>query len=90
MSDATAAELIESVKEATEAEATEVINTENQRDKGPRVTVVQAAEARLAELASPGEALEAIPEGAWAWLVDPDTGEPVTDNGNPVATELVE
>lgn len=83
----TAAELKEDLKTATADQATDILNAENQREE-PRVTVVSAAEARLAELAQPGEVLDAEPTGAWAQLLDGD-GEPVLVDGKPVATELV-
>lgn len=83
----TAAELVDDLKTADQETLTAIVNDENAREK-PRVTVLDAAEARQAELDLPGEPVKTEPSGAWAQLIDAD-GEPVTIDGHPVATELV-
>lgn len=85
----TAADLKTELATADEATATDILNAENAREGGPRVTVVDAASARLEELATPGETLATVPEDrAWAQLLDGD-GQPVLVDGQPVETELV-
>jgi hypothetical protein len=83
---ATAAELVADLADADEEKATAILNGENERPE-PRKTVVAAAQARLEALASPGEPLAKVPEGAWAQLLDGD-GNPVLEDGNPVAVAI--
>lgn len=88
---ATATELVETLKTATEEEATTILNGETQKPEADqRVTVIRAAQARLDALAAPGGPLEDDPEdaGAWAQLLD-DDGKPVLEDGQPVRVDIV-
>lgn len=85
----TATELVDDLKEASPEEAQAILDAEHARET-VRVTVVRAAEARLAELAPAlalpdyAEVVDTEPDGAWAQLLD-DSGEPVLVDGSPVA-----
>lgn len=83
---ANATELVDELASASEEEAKAILQGEKERES-PRVTVVRAAEERLAVLAVPGEPQDTEPEGVWAQLLDAD-GEPVLVDGKPVRAEL--
>lgn len=83
----TAPELVKDLTSATEEEARAILQAEQERGEEQRVTVVRAAEERLAVLAVPGKPQESTPSGVWAQLLDAD-GEPVLVDGNAVAAEL--
>lgn len=87
MAEKTAQELVKDLSSATEEEAKAILQEEQERGEEQRVTVVRAAEERLAVLAVPGEPQEGTPEGVWAQLLDAD-GKPVLVDGSPVRTEL--
>lgn len=86
MAESTAAELVAELADADQEKATAILQEEQARD-APRVTVVRAAEERLAVLAIPGVPQETVPREVWAQLLDAD-GEPVLVDGNPVRAEL--
>lgn len=86
MAEKTAADLVAELADADLELATAILQEEQTKD-APRVTVVRAAEERLALLAIPGEPQETIPKGVWAQLLD-ENGEPVLVDGNPVRAEL--
>lgn len=86
MAEKTAADLVADLADADLETATAILQGEQTRD-APRVTVVRAAEERLALLAIPGEPLESTPKEVWAQLLDAD-GNPVLVDGNPVRAEL--
>lgn len=85
-----ASELVDELKDASAEEVQAILDAEHAREPQPRVTVVRAAEQRLAELAPAlalpdyAEVVDAEPDGAWAQLLD-DSGEPVLVDGSPVA-----
>ena len=82
-----ATELVADLESASREEAQAILDAEQARET-PRVTVVRAAEERLAILDVPGEPQEESPEGrAWAQLLDAD-GEPVTIDGTPVEADI--
>lgn len=89
----TADELKTTLADADKETADSILSQEQAREK-PRVTVVKAAEDRLAELEpvlslpEGATVLDAEPEGAWAQLLDGD-GKPVLVDGQPVSAELV-
>lgn len=86
MTETNAAELKTSLETATEDEARLVLAEERSKEK-PRTTVIEAAEARLAKLAIPGEPTTSTPTGVWARLLDVD-GKPAKVDGAEVRAEL--
>lgn len=83
----TATELVKDLETASQEEAQAALQAEQEKGDGARVTVVRAAEERLAVLAVPGEPVGSTPTGIWAQLLDAD-GKPVQVDGQPVQAEL--
>lgn len=88
-----AKDVIHDLATADDGQARTLLDEEMAKPEAERrKTVIEAAKARLAELAPvvevQGEVLESIPDGGWAQLLDGD-GEPVLVDGNPVDAGLV-
>lgn len=88
-----AKDIVRDLSEADDGQARAVLEAEQAKPEAEqRKTVLQAAEARLDELApivaADGSQVTGTPSGAWAQLLDGD-GEPVLVDGNPVDAGLV-
>lgn len=83
--DQTAQAVIQDLATASETQARAAL--EEEQEGRQRVTVARAAQARLEELAIPGEPQASTPSGTWGRLMDPD-GKPVLVDGQEVAVPL--